>query len=143
MVDLKPCIIDLVIEVTEKQNILVQLALWYLVELSQNILRAWKNLLVFGFEYFSVSTILKTFFSYWHRYKWSYGRGFDLKTYFEALTFNLISRCLGAMVKSFFIVLWAIFESLIFIIGLVIFLSWFFLFPLLFYGFISGLGFLF
>ena len=116
--------------VAEKKWLLEQVTAWYVFEVPLNILIGWKNFLIFGLNYFSTPLLIKTFFSYWHRYRWSYGRGFDLQRYFEAFTFNLISRLLGAIIRTFFIMIGFVFEILIFVVGLVIFLGWLFL-PLL------------
>lgn len=106
------------------ENIIFQWLQWQFFEVPAKLLKAWRNFLVFNFDYFSVSTLLKTFFSPWRKYQYSYGRGFDIKRYFEALTFNLISRFFGAVFRTFFIILGTILEVFIFSIGLVIFLGW-------------------
>jgi len=126
-------------EIGLKQNILWQWISWHFFDVPRNILKAWKNFLLFNLNYFSIPTLLRTFFSYWRKYKWSYGRGFNLKRYFEAFTFNLISRILGAFVRSILIIIGIIVEIFIFIGGIVIFMEWIFL-PAtliigLFYGF--------
>ncbi len=126
-------------EIGQKQNIFWQWLSWHFFDVSRAILRAWKNFLLFNLNYFSVPILFKTFFSYWRKYKWSYGRGFDLRRYFEAFTFNLISRILGAIVRSILIFIGINVEIFIFIGGLAVFLGWLllpaFLIIGLFYGF--------
>jgi hypothetical protein len=127
------------IESIFKQNIFSQLIFWQFFEVPKNILRAWKNFLKFNLEFFSIPLLLKTYFSHWHGYKWSYGRGFDLARWAEALISNLISRILGAFLRSWLIIFGIITEIIIFFLGLIVFLGWFFL-PIIFliaifYGF--------
>jgi len=126
-------------ELKISQNILWQWICWHFFDVPKELIRAWKNFLLFNLNYFSVPILLKTFFSYWRRYKWSYGRGFDLKRYFEAFTFNLISRILGACVRGILIFIGIIAEVFIFIGGIIVFAGWLllpaFLIIGLFYGF--------
>lgn len=126
-------------EIGQKQNILWQWLSWHFFEVSKAILKAWKNFLLFNLNYFSVPILFKTFFSYWRRYKWSYGRGFDLRRYFEAFTFNLISRILGAIVRSILIFIGINVEIFIVISGLLVFLGWIVLPVLLIAGLIFGI----
>ncbi len=125
-------------KIAEKRGILEQVIGWYLSEVPKNIIKAWKNFLAFGLDYFSIFLLFKTFFSYWHRYKSSYGRGFDLKRYFEAASFNLISRALGAFVRSIFIVVGIAVEICLVFLGLAVFTGWFLLPFLISGGFLFG-----
>ena len=52
------------------------------------------------FNYFSILWLARTLFSPWHRVAEAYGRGFDPNRFFSVLAGNLISRVLGAMVRS-------------------------------------------
>ncbi len=126
-----------------KESLLVKFLTWYFWRKPGRILSAWKNFLRFGWNYFSIGLLFKTFFDYWHRYKWSYGRGFDPKKWIEAASFNLISRILGMIVRAVFIVLGVAFETVIFVFGLIVFLGWFAL-PLFIVGlFVVGFELLF
>ena len=120
-------------------NIFLEWFWWQFFEVPKFILGAWKNFLKFGLNYFSTPLLLKTLFSPWRRYKYSYPRGFDFWLYFETAFSNLIFRTLGLIFRSFLIVVGVFFELFIFIAGLIIFLGWFLL-PLflllgLFHGF--------
>jgi len=106
------------------QNILIQYFLWYFFDVPKEILKGWKNFLVFNFNYFSIPLLLKTFFSHWRQYKWGYGRGFDFGRYLEAFFSNLISRILGAIMRIFLIFFGILTEIIIGVVGLVLFLSW-------------------
>jgi len=122
-----------------KQNILFQWISWHFFDVPKEILKGWKNYLKYNLEYFSVPLLLKTYFSYWRGYKWSYGRGFDIVVWAEAIFSNLISRFLGAFLRTFLIIIGIITEIVVFFLGLIFFLSWLFL-PIIFiigifYGF--------
>ena len=118
-----------------KQNIIYQYIVWYFFDVPKEILRGWRNYILFYSNYFSVPTLLKTFFSHWRRYYSSYGKGFSIARYSEAFVFNMMSRIIGAILRVFFIVAGVLAEILIFILGVIIFLAWFLL-PLVL---ISGL----
>ena len=96
---------------------------WHFIEAPYAIFSAWKNFLRFGLEYFSVPALIKTFFSHWHRYHMAYG-GWDIWRWFEAFTFNMMSRVIGAILRAFFIVVGIATEILIFIGGLFILAVW-------------------
>lgn len=77
---------------------------WHYLQAPRVILGGWGNVLWFNFNYFSVLLLLKTFFSPWRRITWDYGRGFDLGRYLFTFGSNLVSRILGAVMRSFLIV---------------------------------------
>ena len=114
-------------EVTKKQDILIQWLSWHFFEAPASILKAWKNFLLFNLNYFSVPLLLKTYLSPWRKYTVSYSRGFDFARYAEALLSNAIFRILGAIIRTFLIVIGLIFEILILIAGTIVFFSWLFL----------------
>ena len=114
----------MITEISQKQNIFLTWLFWHFFEIPKEILKALKNYLVFLFNYFSIPILLKTLFSHWRRYRESYGKGFDLKRFFSALTFNLISRILGAIVRIITIFIWLIAEFFVLIGFLIILLFW-------------------
>jgi len=125
-------------EVAKKQNIFLEWISWQFFEMPRNILKAWGNFLRFNLNYFSISLLIKTFFSPWRRYRVSYGRGFDLGEYFEALFSNLLFRILGALLRTFFILIGLLIEIFIIFAGAIIFIGWIILPALLIVGFIFG-----
>jgi len=120
------------------QNIFIQYLQWQFFDASKSILGGWQNCLKFNLNYWSVPLLLRTWFSHWRRYKYSYGRGFNLKRYFEAFTFNMISRILGGLMRSILIVLGIFTEMVVFIFGAIVFLIWIILPLLLVGGFFYG-----
>jgi len=86
-------------------------------------------------------TLIRTFFSPWHRYRYSYGKLFEIKNNLEVFIFNLMSRFIGALLRVFFILFGIIVEILIFFIGLIIFFGWLILPFFLFFSLIIGISF--
>lgn len=120
-------------------NILVLWLTWHFFEAPREILKALKNFLLFNLNYFSTSLLLKTLFSPWRKYEWSFGRGFDPARYFEVVLSNLFSRFIGTIVRSVLIIIGLVFEIFMILAALIIFLGWLFL-PLflilgIYYGF--------
>ena len=118
---------------------MAQFFVWYFWDMPREILLAWRNYLVFNLEFFSVGLLLKTWFAPWHQYKWNYGRGFDLAVFLEVFFSNIITRILGAFMRTVLIIIGLIAEVFIFLIGLIIVVGWFVLPILLFLGFGFGL----
>lgn len=116
---------------------------WYYVDMTLGLLKAWKNFLLFNLEYFSVPTLLATFFSHWHKYYSPYSKMFDIWKNLESLVFNLMSRIIGAMLRIILIVIGAVLEVLIFAVGLVVLLLWIVLPAILVFGFLFGFKLLF
>src|SRR3989344_317519 len=86
-----------------KESIISLWFAWYFLDVPKEILAGWRNFLLFGINYFSIPLLVKTFFSHWRRYSWSYGHGFDIARYFNVLASNLVSRFLGAFMRTILI----------------------------------------
>lgn len=126
-----------------RHNIISLWLEWQFFDVPKGILEAWRNFLKFNLDYFSIPLLLKTFFSHWRRYSYSYGKRFDLWRYFEAFTFNMMSRIIGAVLRLFFIATGLLIEIFIIFGGAVILLGWLVLPLLLILGFLYGFGILF
>jgi hypothetical protein len=109
------------------QNIIFKWFFWYLFEVPREILKGWRNFLRFGFNFFSVPLLIKTFFSPWHRYRWAYPKGFDFWQYLEVFFSNIISRVLGAILRFPLIIVGVLLEVFLVFFGLLVFLGWFLL----------------
>ncbi len=90
-------------------------------------MRIWRDFLDFGLKYFSVFLLLRTFFSPWRRYHYEYARRLDIGQWFETLTFNMMSRCIGAIMRLFLIGFGIGGEILIFLAGTILLVTWFIL----------------
>lgn len=108
-------------------NLIVSWASWHFYEAPKFILGVWKNYIQFSLEVFSTPLLLKTFFSPWRKYNWSYPRGLDVGRFFETLISNFFSRFLGALMRTCLIIGGALLQLFILVAGLVVFLLWIFL----------------
>lgn len=86
-----------------------------------------------------MSFLSRTLFSYWRQYHYSYGRGFDFQRYFQAFSFNMISRILGAISRLLLLLIGVVVEVLIFVGGLLVLFLWLILPFLLLFGFWAGI----
>lgn len=113
------------IQIVQKQNILVQSVFWYFIEMPKNILQSWKDIFRFYLNYFSIPLLLKTLFAPWRQNLLSYSKGFDLGKYFEIFISNLISRTIGAILRFFLILTGLFVEILIILAGIIMLFIWF------------------
>lgn len=121
-------------------NIFIQWLEFQFVDVPREILKAWRNFLLFNLKFFSVGLLLKTFFSYWRNNKWSSPRSFDIGGFFSAAAGNLISRILGALMRSLLIVVGILAEIFILAVGAVILAAWIVLPAVLILGILFGLN---
>ncbi len=135
-----PKLKKLMLESSPKHNIFFKWLFWHFVEATKAILQGWKNFLKFNLSYFSIGLLLKSLFSPWRADKASYGRGFDLKVYFDTFLGNMISRILGAIIRFVVIVAGLAFEVVIFLAGLFVLLFWICLPIIVILGFFYALG---
>ena len=116
---------------------------WHFLDNPKLILRAWRNCLKFNLNYWSLPLLLRTLFSHWHRYSYSYGRGLDFKRYFEVFTFNMISRVLGAIIRIGLVFIGLFTEVFVFLAGVFVFFFWLILPVLIIVGIVYGFKLLF
>jgi len=111
---------------------------WYVLETPRDIVKGWVNVLWFNLEYFSVLFLLQTLFAPWRKTEWSSGRGFDVKAWLEAVSGNLISRILGAIIRSSLIAAGLIVELFLLLAGPAVLAAWYALPFILATAFIQG-----
>jgi hypothetical protein len=97
---------------------------WHYTDGFTGFLGIWKNFFLFIQNLFSISSLLKTLFSGWHRIRESYPRGFDIGEFFSALAVNFIMIIFGFLVKIFFIIIGIISLLFIGVAGLVLLIGW-------------------
>jgi hypothetical protein len=124
-------------------NIFFEALIWQFFDAPKAILIGWKNFLLFNLNYFSIPLLLRTYFSHWHRYSYSYEKVFEFWKNIEVFVFNMMSRIIGAILRTFFIIIGALVEAAIVIIGLIILLTWLALPFLLISGLFFGIKLLF
>lgn len=113
-----------------QKNIFFQYLTWQFIDVPKEILKIWKNFLLFNLNYFSIPFLIQTFFFPWRKYFWAYPKVWDIGKYFEVFFSNLISRFLGAILRFFLIFLGLLVEIFLFFAGILLFLGWIIL-PLL------------
>lgn len=117
-----------------------QYLFWHYTEGRKSFLGIWRNYLEYFWHYYSVGLLARTLFSYWHRDIAFRGPGFDIREFFQTLAFNVISRIIGAIVRSLTIIFALLVELTALAIGVVLFFIWLiyplFVFFLLFLGFL-------
>jgi len=123
-----------------KRNIFLQWFFWHFVEVPRELFGAWKNFLKFNFNYFSIGLLVQTLFSPWRADKIDYPRGFDFAQYFNIFFSNIISRCLGALVRLVFIAMGLIVGIFMFGVGIIILVFWFSLPFLIVFMFFYAIG---
>ena len=111
---------------------------WHFIDAPRAIVRGWGNILWFNANYFSVGLLLKTLFAPWKGITWQKKRGFDIGDVFETVASNIISRTLGAVVRTPLILIGFTGSIGIFIAGVVLLLFWFLLPILIFVTFVYG-----
>jgi hypothetical protein len=109
---------------SQKNNLILTWLVWQFYEVPLFLLKAWKNYLAYAESSFSILLLVKTFFSPWRRYNWEYPKHVDVYQFFLALTSNIFSRFLGAIMRSVLIVVGALFYCATALIGLLILVAW-------------------
>ena len=110
---------------------------WYYTDAPRSTFRNGIRRTIGFLNYFSVLLLFATLFSPWHRIVESYGRGFDPRVFFSTLAGNIISRILGAIVRSFVIITGLAITLLAALFGLLLTALWVvlpLLIPVLFVG---------
>ena len=120
-------------------NIFLQALIWQFFDVPKEILKGWRDFLLFNLNYFSVPILLRTFISPWHRYSYSYGKIFEVWKNIQVFVFNVMSRVIGAILRSVFIIIGILAEILIILIGIIILLGWLVLPFFLFFSLIFGI----
>ena len=111
-------------ENAKKQNIIMVWLAWHFIEMPKFLLLVWKNYIMFVSNYFSLPSLLKSFFAPWRRNRWSYPKHLDVGEFFNALISNSFSRFLGALVRTGLIIVGILSQIFVIFAGLVVFSFW-------------------
>ena len=114
-------------EILNKKNIFYLWLVWHFYEMPKFLFQVWNNYLMFASNYFSFSLLIKTFFSPWRKYSWRYPKGFNVVEFLNTFVSNLSSRIIGAIMRTFLIIVGIIFQIFVAVAGLIIFLAWIFM----------------
>lgn len=119
-------------------SIIVPYVRWHYYDQPSAFLKAWRNFVLFGIEFFSVRTLLRTFFSPWKQmYSVRKTLGFDIGDILKTGIENILVSMIGAVLRSWVLLLAICYEILIIIIGLILILFWFLLPFIIMWGLIS------
>lgn len=97
---------------------------WYFNEVPKKIYQIWVNFLWFFQDFFSLSTLLKTFFAPWKQIYYVSSGGFNISNWFGNTIFNTFSRLIGMILRLIVILFGTAIEILVLIGGIVFFLLW-------------------
>jgi len=126
-----------------RYSVLSEYLKWHFYEMPKEIQKGWFNYLRFYLNFFSIPILLKTFFSPWKRYRWSYGRGFSFSRYFEVFISNMATRVIGMVMRTILIIIGLIVDIFILVAGACVYILWWFLPVLIPAIFVIGLNYLF
>jgi len=104
--------------------IILQFWKWYYTEAVKNLIKIWKNFIIFVQEYYSIPLLLKTLISPWKRDVTRKPQGFNIKKLLEAFAFNAISRIIGFLVRSITVVFGLICLLGVIILGFIALVAW-------------------
>lgn len=110
---------------------------WHYSEALQDMRRIWKNFFIFIWEFFSISILVRTLFSPWHKMKESYNR---IEDFFGNLVVNTMMRLVGAVIRLVFIIMGVVCLIFCAVVGLAALAFWLFLPFLLIYTFLQGIN---
>lgn len=108
----------------KRQNIFSLWLVWHYYKVPNFLLEAWNNYIFFALNYFSLPILLKSLFSPWHKYRWNYPKWYELAEFLSTLVSNVFSRLMGALVRTFLIVVGILFQIFVVVVGAVVFLLW-------------------
>ena len=111
-------------EVFHKKSFILLWLEWHFFCVPKEIIKGWKNFLVFNLNFFSIGFLFKTIFSYWHKYRWYYDKTFSFKNRINVLFSNFVSRFLGALIRFLLIVIGLLIEFLIILVGIFVLIVW-------------------
>jgi ATP-dependent Clp protease ATP-binding subunit ClpA len=101
-----------------------QYLFWHYTEGLEGFPKTWKNFLKFFWYFFSIEFLFETLFYHWHRDITTRGPGFDLKEFFQTLVFNILSRGIGAIIRTVTILAGLLICGIILVAGAFLFLIW-------------------
>jgi len=90
------------------------------------LVNIWKNYLEFFYHYFSILVLLSTLFSPYKRiFKVKQGSGFSFQEWFDRTSYNLLSRIMGAIIRSLVIITGLFCVIAVGVLGIILIVVWF------------------
>jgi len=81
------------------------------------LFHAWLNVHWFLYHFFSLNVLSNTFFAPFHRIEERTSRGFHPQEFLEVLIINIVTRLVGVVIRSIFIVFGLVAQVLAFVLG--------------------------
>ncbi|OHA62867.1 MAG: hypothetical protein A2748_00870 [Candidatus Wildermuthbacteria bacterium RIFCSPHIGHO2_01_FULL_45_20] len=97
---------------------------WHFVYVPGEITKAWMNFVWFSLNFFSVEQLARTYFAPWRGVRWKQSRGFSIREFLNIHVSNMISRALGAFVRTWLIVFGLVSMIIVLLSGVIIFVGW-------------------
>jgi hypothetical protein len=97
---------------------------WHFINKPREIINTFKNLLSFGFYFFSLKQIFFSLFSPWKGISWKNSPGFDPQIFLENIIGNITSRIIGFLMRIILIAFCLAYELIILMSGIIILLLW-------------------
>ena len=112
---------------------------WHYGEALSDIFAVFKNLLRFGYHFFSLPLLVRTWLSPWYRMSENYGSDWtNFEKIGEAILGNTVMRLVGFVLRTIVIVIGVAFETVLVLFAALFFLAWI-AFPLVFMLCIVGM----
>ncbi len=100
---------------------------WHYAEAPKDIARITGNYVWFFFNMFSVGLLLRTLFAPFKRIQEERRPGFDPGEFFSRIIVNLMTRLVGAVVRTLLIAVGCLLMALTFVAGAAVLVIWLFL----------------
>jgi hypothetical protein len=105
-------------------TILHHYVVWHFSQAYLQFFRVWMNLLWFVIHFFSLPQMVRSWFSPWKRITEERKKSWDLEDFFGSLLINLLSRIIGALMRTFVIMVGLLALLIIFVGGLTVYILW-------------------
>jgi hypothetical protein len=97
---------------------------WHYTQAVHDLVGIVFNFIWFFYEFFSIPLLLKTLFSPFHRLGEKYSQKFDIWSWFQTFTINMIMRMVGFLIRFFLILIGIFFILLTCVLGIVFLVAW-------------------
>lgn len=98
--------------------------IWHYSRAYFEFFRIWMNLLWFVFHFFSIKQLAFTLFSPWKRITEERTKAWDFEEFAGAILINLISRIIGAIVRTMVLITGLISVVLLLVGGVLVYIIW-------------------
>ena len=123
----------------KSKSIIINWFEWYLIDAPFFIIKTFKDILAFNFNFFSIGFLFKTMFCYWHNYNWFHERSSGPLNYINILFGNFVSRVLGGFVRFLTIIIGVVFGFSLFLLGGLVLVVWILIPFIMILSFILGI----